>query len=131
MALYNDDFYLSKLKQFNTAASKLLIQARGFKQLENDPHLEQFLVQIDPFLKKIRQEIVDLGEHFQLAVEIGHSRKPGGHARSQSGFFTGAQGSLTDDVLVRKVGKPWRIQLVIATLPPLVCVKNFNRTFIV
>jgi len=24
-----------------------------------------------------------------------------------------------------------RIQLVIATLPPLVCVKNFNRTFIV
>jgi len=25
----------------------------------------------------------------------------------------------------------WRIQLVIATLPPLVCVKNFNRTFIV
>lgn len=28
-------------------------------------------------------------------------------------------------------GLKGRIQLVIATLPPLVCVKNFNRTFIV
>ncbi len=29
------------------------------------------------------------------------------------------------------IGNEGRIQLVIATLPPLVCVKNFNRTFIV
>ena len=35
------------------------------------------------------------------------------------------------NMIVDTLAKEGRIQLVIATLPPLVCVKNFNRTFIV
>ena len=85
---------------------------------------------------------VDLGSEFrtkQSKNKLAESTLANLHQKGVRvftiGFSKNADKNLLDNLAVKTNGISQavngRIQLVIATLPPLVCVKNFNRTFIV